>query len=269
MATLAVEASPDCLSPLGGFFGALRPKAPRVLERLLAAWDLCTDGQGTAVLEAPEPALEGDPSLAELFTVAPLSLFIRGSGDGPSWRVEEARLAGLWRVLSGSSDRGWEVERFELTACPNLVAVAAAEVAIPPRAVSDQAPCPGLSELWAALRQSLAKAGTESARRVLNLSAIDLSDEARCALDEVLGHGAVVGRLEGQVLREITSTRLQRVWRVSYLDANGRVQLDTLEIGILPDCFLATPEELERSLASLRLMAQPATGSAAAPRRKA
>lgn len=237
------------------------------LARLLAAWDTRDDGSPAAVLPLSPAALTADPVLSKLFAAPSLTLRLAGPSAESTWVITESQLPGLWQVLAGSGHGSPISCQLELGACPARVATGAAAVALPPRAVPTQAPRPELSELWLGIRQALGAVACDTAPRVFNLSVLKLEREDRDALAQALGHAAVMGRLEGQFLRLIFSTRLQRVWRVQYLDANSRVQVDTLEIGVLPECLAATPAELECSLARLRVLQPSALATVATQRR--
>lgn len=241
---------PKEVSPPRRRLPATAARTAGLVERLLALWDTTSDMDSGASLELSAVALAGDPFLPALFATSPLSLELQAPAGETLWSVNEASLPGLWlvRPQAGQAPSGaWQLE---LTRCPARIAIHAATVARPPRAMPQEPPAPGLAELWADLRLGLTAGVRET--RVFNLSVPALDPEAGRALTQALGAAAVLGRLEGQLLRQITSTRWQRVWRVQYLDANARVQLDTLEIGVLPECAAASVTELAGTIARLR-----------------
>lgn len=231
---------------------AIAARATGLLERLLAAWDATSGTDIGASLELSAVALAADPLLAALFAASPLSLELQAAPGETLWLVNEASLPGLWLLRPKQGQASAAAWHLELTRCPARIATHAATAARPPRAMPPEPPAPGLAELWAGLRQGLVAGVRET--RVFNLSVPFLDAEDGRALSQALGAAAVLGRLEGQLLRQIASTRLQRVWRVQYLDANARVQLDTLEIGVLPECLAASAIELTGTVARLRAL---------------
>ncbi|CAG0974324.1 hypothetical protein BURK2_01475 [Burkholderiales bacterium] len=251
MSSLALSRPKEVLKPKRRL-PATAARTASLVERLLAAWDANSGVDAGASFELSALALASDPLLPALFAASPLRLELLTETGETLWTVNEASLPGLWLVCPQTGQASSGAWQLELARCPARIAIHAATAGRPHRTMPQDPPAPGLAELWAGLRQSLTAGLGET--RVFNLSVPVLDPEAGCALTQALGAAAVLGRLEGQFLRQIASTRWQRVWRVQYRDANARVQLDTLEIGVLPECAAASATELAGTVLRLRAL---------------
>lgn len=168
--------------------------------------------------------------------------------DGLVVTVEEATMAGLWRVRCLDSDGRVVADSLDVAAIPEAVRGAALMLTQP--TIRLDAPLDGLATaavLIAEIRAHLESWRPGQPNRVVTISHLPVPAEDMAFLQERLGVGPVRILSRGYASCRVVSTATRHVWSVQYLDANGAVVLDTLEVGDVPTAALATDEDIADS----------------------
>lgn len=173
--------------------------------------------------------------------------------EAPAGRIEiqEARLAGVWRVRGGAGAAARE--RIEIAAFPRgaLLRAFPREWSVD---VDGTARLPGVVNAPALLAEILHKSrarGADDLPHVINLTLLPVTPEDIAALETRLGRGGVVILSRGYGNCRIEATALRDVWRVRYFNSSDTLILDTIEIVDIPAVACAAPEDLADSAARL------------------
>lgn len=168
--------------------------------------------------------------------------------DGRVARIEEAVMAGLWRVRFVDADGRIVADHLDVAAIPETVRGAALMLTRPD--IRLEAPPTGLAiaaVLIAELRAHLESWRSGQPNRVVTISHFPVPQEDMTFLQDRLGTGPVRILSRGYAGCRVVSTATRHVWSVQYLDANGAVALDTLEVGDVPAAALATDVDIQDS----------------------
>lgn len=173
--------------------------------------------------------------------------------ETPAGRIEiqEATLAGVWRVRGGAGGAGRE--RIEIAAFPRgaLIRAFPREWSVD---VDGTARLPGVVNAPALLAEIVHKSRerrTGDLPHVINLTLLPVTPEDIAALETRLGQGGVVILSRGYGNCRIDATALRDVWRVRYFNSSDALILDTIEIVDIPAVACAAPEDLADSAARL------------------
>lgn len=215
----------------------------RRLNRVLAAYRvddlpevLDLSGLDAASLDMIEQTLgEGE-----------VSIRFEGS-DG--LRVQETRLAGVWRVRSIGPHGMAERDQVEVASIPGVVrslafqqAAARAEIREPvPEGVLNAPP------VLVELNDRSARWRRDGEPHVINLTLLPQTEEDLAYLDSALGQGPVTILSRGYGNCRITSTGLRNVWWVQHFNSQEHLILNTLEVVDVPTAALAAKEDIEDS----------------------
>ncbi|HYQ71670.1 MAG TPA: hydrogenase expression/formation C-terminal domain-containing protein [Gammaproteobacteria bacterium] len=165
-------------------------------------------------------------------------------------RIQEAVLAGVWRVqyLDGNGAVARDV--VEIAAIPGLVkettfSTAAGTLDFSRADIPDDVynAAPLLTEINDKLPACVR--GTEP--HVINLSLLPHTHEDIDFLSRTLGSGPVVILSRGYGNCRITSTATRNVWWVQYFNSQETLILNTLEISAVPDVACAAQEDIDDS----------------------
>ena len=179
-----------------------------------------------------------------------VSVRFEGSDD---LRVQETRLAGIWRVRSIGPHGMAERDQIEVADIPGVVrslafrqAAAQAEIRKPvPEGVLNAPPV--LVELND--RSAHWDRGVEP--HVVNLTLLPQTEEDLVYLDAALGQGPVTILSRGYGNCRITATGLRNVWWVQHFNSQEHLILNTLEVVDVPAAALAAKEDIEDSAGRL------------------
>lgn len=170
-------------------------------------------------------------------------------------RIQEAVLAGVWRVQYLDAQERVQRDVIEVAAIPGLVqeatfGAAAGEVACSRTDIPDTVynAAPLLSEI----NDKLPHYRPGSLPHVINLSLLPHTQEDIDFLTRRLGGGPVVILSRGYGNCRITSTATRNVWWVQYFNAQETLILNTLEISAVPEVACAAQEDIDDSAQRLR-----------------
>ena len=163
-------------------------------------------------------------------------------------RVQESVFTGVWRVVhlrDGAATR----DTLEVGAIPQcLVDTAGDDDAAEERAAdAEDETLMNAPAILAELRDRQRRWRPGLPPHVVNLTLLPLSSGDAEHLNEQLGSGRVVVLSRGYGNCRIASTRLPRIWRVTYFNSTDLVILDTLEVSLVPEVACAAAEDLEDS----------------------
>ena len=172
--------------------------------------------------------------------------------DGVTAQIQEASMAGLWRVRFGDAEGRLTADYIEIAAIPHVVeraaAITAERIAIGAEPEGAMNVMPMLAEIDARMRGH--KAGDPS--HVINFSLLPVSEIDMEHLQLTLGNGPVQLISRGYGSAKITATGARNVWSVQFFNAMGTIILDTLEIGDTPAAACAADEDFHDSAERLR-----------------
>jgi hydrogenase-1 operon protein HyaF len=177
---------------------------------------------------------------------------VAATPDGVVAQIQEASMAGLWRVRFSGADGKLFADYLEVSGLPEI-ARRAARANCRPLAIGS-APegamnvMPLLREISA--RSQAWKEGDPTHTitfSLLPMNAVDMS-----FLQQTLGPGAVKLISKGYGACRVHSTGAKHVWSVQYFNASDEIVLDTLEIGAPPAAACAADEDFFDSAQRLR-----------------
>jgi len=169
--------------------------------------------------------------------------------------IQEAVLAGVWRVQYLDADERVQRDVVEVAAVPGLVKEAtfrgaAGEVVCQradiPDTVYNAAP------LLTEINDRLPHYRPGDLPHVINLSLLPHTQEDVDFLTRRLGAGPLVILSRGYGNCRITSTATRNVWWVQYFNAQETLILNTLEISDVPEVACAAQEDIDDSAHRLR-----------------
>jgi len=171
--------------------------------------------------------------------------------DGVTAEIQEATVAGLWRVRFFDASRRLAADYLEIAAIPEIVRRAAglgaerlAFGASPSGAMNVM---PLLAEINERMSQPVG-----SAPHVINFSLLPMNDVDMSFLQQTLGEGSVQLLSRGYGTCKVTATGARNVWSVQFFNATDAIILDTLEIGGVPSAACAAEEDFRDSAERLR-----------------
>ncbi len=171
------------------------------------------------------------------------------TGETPV-RVQEAVLAGLWRVRHYDVDGRLAMDRVEIGAVPRLVRAwtfakaresVAQEAGRFPEGVLNAPP------LLVELDEHIARHVPGGPPHVINLTLLPQTPEDLQYLGDCLGAGPLSILSRGYGNCRITSTATRNVWWVQYFNSQDVLILNTLEVTDVPAAASASSEDLEDS----------------------
>jgi hydrogenase-1 operon protein HyaF len=172
--------------------------------------------------------------------------------DGVVAQIQEAAMAGLWRVRFTDADGKLFADYLEVSSLPEIARRAALAncrplgVGAPPEGAMNVMPL--LQEISA--RSDAWKDGDPTHTitfSLLPMNAVDMD-----FLQKTLGPGSVKLVSKGYGACRVHSTGAKHVWSVQYFNASDEIVLDTLEIGAAPAAACAADEDFEDSAERLR-----------------
>lgn len=172
--------------------------------------------------------------------------------DGVIAQIQEASMAGLWRIRFLDAGGKLSADYLEIGVIPEIVKRAAAFTA--DRLNFGAAPAgamnvmPLLTEIGD--RMNAHHAGDPS--HTINFSLLPVSDIDMAFLQQTLGDGPVQLISRGYGSCKITATGAHNVWSVQFFNASNAVILDTLEIGDVPAAACAADDDFRDSAERLR-----------------
>jgi hydrogenase-1 operon protein HyaF len=165
-------------------------------------------------------------------------------------RIQEAVLAGVWRVQYMGDDDQVERDVVEVGAIPSLI-----REGVFPEAAGDlafdadnlPAGVGNAPSLLVEIADKLPGYEPGADPYVINLSLLPNSDEDLDLLATTLGSGPAVILSRGYGNCRITSTATKNVWWVQYFNSQDTLILNTIEISQVPEVACAAQEDIDDS----------------------
>lgn len=249
-----------------------RAMATQEPPRLPDAEDLAGLTHGMALLRRLNRVLgdyrvERRPELLDLSALDSANLAIidqtLGEGEvsvlfsGPEViRVQETRLAGVWRVRSLGPHGLPERDHIEVADIPGIVRSCAFRGAKVRLAIGDSMPegPRGVLPVLAELTDRVARWKQGDEPYVVNFTLLPQTEQDLAYLDAALGLGPVTMLSRGYGNCRVTATSLRNVWWVQYFNSDERLILNTLEVVDVPASVLAAQEDIDDSSSRLAEM---------------
>lgn len=176
------------------------------------------------------------------------------AGQDPLYQVQESVLTGVWRVRAESADGHVVSETIEVGDVPRIVRDAAGRYGRPMANVAALALDASVMNAPAILaeiaeRAAMWRPGTIN--HVINFTLLPLTPADTDAITTVLGQVPLTIVSGGYGTCRIMATNVRHVWAVQYLNANGAIILDTVEIGDVPEAARAAQVDFEDSAVRL------------------
>jgi hydrogenase-1 operon protein HyaF len=170
-------------------------------------------------------------------------------------RIQEAVLAGVWRVQYLGDDGRIEKDTLEVADIPAVIREATfAGDNIQQQIVTQDYP-PGVNNaipLLSELNDSMAVSDRGGEAHVINLTLLPQSEEDLAFLTQTLGQGPVTILSRGYGNCRVTSTATRNVWWVQYFNSQDVIILNTLEVTPVPLVVCASAEDIADSAQRLQ-----------------
>ena len=174
-------------------------------------------------------------------------------------RIQEAVLAGVWRVQTLGTNGKVEKDTIEVGDIPAVIRHATFSAGNIQKTIAKQV-CPAgvnnaiplLSELNDKIALVDKGADATAEPHVINLTLLPQSDEDIAFLSQTLGKGAVTILSRGYGNCRVTSTATHNVWWVQYFNSQDVIILNTLEVTPVPIVVCASAEDITDSAERLR-----------------
>ncbi|MBB4197167.1 hydrogenase expression/formation protein [Rhodoblastus sphagnicola] len=177
---------------------------------------------------------------------------VASTPDGVVAQIQEANMAGLWRVRFTAADGQLFADYLEVSALPEIARRAALvngrplTIGAPPEGAMNVMPL--LQEISA--RSEAWKEGDPT--HTITFSLLPMNPVDMSFLQQNLGPGSVKLISKGYGACRVHSTGAKHVWSVQYFNASDEIVLDTLEIGAPPAAACAADEDFIDSAERLR-----------------
>lgn len=247
---------------------------PKVMDtyqppRLPEAEDLTVLGPALALLERLHQALaahrvEDPPVVIDLSDLdeANRQMIEETLGEGEvsamisgplAGRIQETRLAGVWRVRSVGPHGRLERDHLEVADLPGLICAHAFRGAANEASIPDPLPegimnAPGV---LAEINAQVARRGQRDLPHVVNLTLLPQTEQDLVCLDQALGTGPVTLLSRGYGNCRVDAAGIQDVWWVRHFNSEDRLILNTIEVTQAPLAILAAQDDIDDSAARL------------------
>lgn len=165
--------------------------------------------------------------------------------DGSLVQVQEAMLAGLWRVRIKTDSLH---EYLEVGAIPEIIKRAAAdltaadiEIGQPPAGAMNVLP------VLAEIREHALAWRPGSRSQIINFTLLPMSPVDMSFLHATMRSGPIQLVSQGYGTCRVLATGIRNVWSVQFFNATDTMILDTLEVGGVPAVAVAADEDFEDS----------------------
>jgi hydrogenase-1 operon protein HyaF len=172
--------------------------------------------------------------------------------DNVTAEIQEATVAGLWRVRFFDSARRLAADYLEIATIPEIVRRAAGLGA---ERLAFGAPPPGamnVMPLLAEINERMSQRSADQPTHVINFSLLPMNEVDMTFLQQTLGEGSVQLLSRGYGACKVTATGARNVWSVQFFNASDAIIVDTLEIGDVPAAACAAEEDFRDSAERLR-----------------
>lgn len=165
-------------------------------------------------------------------------------------RIQEAALAGVWRLQYINAERQIVSDMLEVGIIPRNITESSFEEAAGFMDTEWQALPPGVMNapaLLTELNAQIAKYHPGSHAYIINLSLLPQTEQDLLFLEQRLGKGMVTILSRGYGNCRITATATRFVWWVQYFNSQDALILNTLEVSDVPSVACASPEDIADS----------------------
>jgi hydrogenase-1 operon protein HyaF len=172
--------------------------------------------------------------------------------DGVVAQIQEAVMAGLWRIRFTNAQHEIVGDYLEVASVPEIIKRTAETIS--PQ-LTLHAPPAGTMNVMPVLTEiidHMASHISGQPAHTINFSLFPMSPEDMSFLQETLGDGPIQLISRGYGTCRITATGARHVWSVQYYNAMDTIILDTLEIGDVPVVACAAEADFRDSAERLR-----------------
>lgn len=172
--------------------------------------------------------------------------------NGVLAQIQEAVMAGVWRIRFTSTDGVLLADYIEVAAIP--AAVREATSALPATFAVGEPPAGAMNVMPVLheIGERVAGHREGDASHTITFSLLPMSPDDMGFLQETLGPGPVQLTSRGYGTCRILATGVRHVWSVQFYNAMDTIILDTLEIGGTPSVAIAAEEDFRDSETRLR-----------------
>lgn len=159
--------------------------------------------------------------------------------------IQEATMAGLWRVRAYADNRRQSDDYVEVGPFPTVARRALVQQVRPDiHFDADAGGTMNVLPILAEVRDHARRYRPGDDGHVINLSNLPVTPEDLALIETTLGEGPVRALSRGYRTCRVVSTACRHVWRVMYFDAEDRLLVHMIEVVDVPTAVLATPEDM-------------------------
>ena len=216
------------------------------VERILESLHNVRAADAAIVLDCSRLAVADRRMLADILGEGEVCIVAGGEGVT---QVVESTLTGVWQVLGSGEDGATVVDRIEIGAVPRIVREIALAGAAQPAPLPDPLP-EGVMNAPPVIAEAAARArewqpGVDN--HVINFTLLPMNAADAGLIAHCLGQAPLLILSQGYGAARVLSTAVRHIWAVQYMNSTGKIILDTLEIGDVPQAALAAAEDFEDS----------------------
>lgn len=161
-------------------------------------------------------------------------------------QIIESTLTGVWQIAANGDG---VIDRIEVGAVPRIVRELNLALAVQPVPLPDPLP-DGIMNGPPVIAEAAGHARewqTGMPNHIINFTLMPMSAADGALIAQCLGQAPLVILSQGYGAARVLSTAVRHIWAVQYLNASGKIILDTLEIGDVPTAVLAAKEDFADS----------------------
>ena len=220
--------------------------ALKLLERLQAALAAHRVGDPPVVIDLSDLDTANRALLDQTLGDGEISALITGPSAA---RLQETRLAGVWRVRSIGPHGTVERDYLEVAELPGLIQAQAFRGAAPAAQVPDPLPegVMNAPSVLVEINAQVAMHQPGGLPHVVNLTLLPQTEQDLALLDQALGEGPVTLLSRGYGNCRVSAAGVQNVWWVRHFNSEDRLILNTIEVTSAPAAILAAQEDIDDS----------------------
>lgn len=212
---------------------------PALLREVAVCVDACLAGRPFDPLAMSGRDIPPE-ALHDVLGEGEIKLWVREAGFVTE--VVESAMPGVWRLTRRTESDAWLDETIDVGPFPRLVDEVmerdtAARLEVGPMPEGSMSAGPVLHEIGHHM-------ALEDPHTIV-LTNLPMSPMDMDALNGVLGEGPVAGGSKGYSTSRVRSTNYRRVWRTNYLNSEGQVIYDAIEVTRAPLSLAAPREDIE------------------------
>ncbi len=192
-------------------------------------------------------------SLAELSSLQKQSLYnLLGEGEVSfsleGIKAKETNFIGLWLIQDIQGDY-LEVADFPKVSYQYIQEHTKKDFSMP---VSIPSECMNISGLFSEIHEKYKKRFESKNNYILNFSLFPMNEADAKFLSQTLGHIGLKIKSKGYSQAIVRPTSIADIYSLQYQNNKGKIILDTIEVGHMPDAILATESDFKYSAERLR-----------------